>query len=68
MTCIVIGPDHTRKKKIVVMVAVVSAACGMLVLSFLCWWIIWKRAKRTSKHIKPTLLKFSKATLSDIRV
>ncbi|PSS06298.1 G-type lectin S-receptor-like serine/threonine-protein kinase [Actinidia chinensis var. chinensis] len=43
-----LGPDHTRKKKIVVMVAVVSAACGMLVLSLLCWWIIWKRAKRTS--------------------
>lgn len=44
----VIGPD-LNQKNVLVIIVVVSAVCGMLFLSLLCWWIFWKRGKKTSK-------------------
>ncbi|KAI8552699.1 hypothetical protein RHMOL_Rhmol06G0286700 [Rhododendron molle] len=45
-----LGPD-LNQKNVLVIIVVVSAVCGILFLSLLCWWIFWKRGKKTS--LKP---------------
>ncbi|XP_058220423.1 G-type lectin S-receptor-like serine/threonine-protein kinase At4g27290 isoform X2 [Rhododendron vialii] len=37
-----------NQKNVLVIIVVVSAVCGMLFLSLLCWWIFWKRGKKIS--------------------